>query len=138
MKSNNIYSIFRNIENTMKRNVRKEHPFHRLLLGKIFDNERLGIKQQCISITRHINSNLFSLNDFKCYMLYKHFFLEKVTWKDVDIKEIPLVAKLFAPKTLKKETQLIKDICERANISDMDSLYKINSNGNNILLDLLT
>jgi len=83
-----------------------------------------------------IKNNHFSFYDFKLYVLMLYMFNEKISWNHINIKDISKVANYCSKKQYEKDGVFIEQLLNKLDM-DKSVLYEVNSNGNNILLDLI-
>ena len=60
-----------------------------------------------------------------------------MNWKDIKISDILTNKKIYTPKQLTKDKEFILNLSKRVKIKSINIYYKVNANGNNILLDLI-
>lgn len=102
-----------------------------------YRNQNKLIKSYCERIACEINNHYFTLEDFKCYLIHHYLLHETLFWSQIKIKKIPKIAPLFSKNKLYKDKELMLEISLKTEINDMETLYRVNSNGNNILMDFI-
>ena len=135
MNSIVIFSTYTNIREYFEKG--KMVPFSKIVFSGRLDRQKPWVKDLCSRITNQINNSIFSIVDFKFYLIHHYFFKETLFWKEINVKEIPQIASLFTKNNLSLEKEFMIETAQKSNITSMETLYKINSNGNNILMDFM-
>lgn len=130
-----IFSFYFNCKKCFQDNICIEN-FNSLVNIIHFNNQSKYIIDKCSKIVGLIKSNNFSFFDFKMYVIYCFLMTNKLNWKYIDIQEIPKVSKLFLSSQIKKDKETILKLNEKLNFKNICDFYSVNSNGNNIMLDL--
>ena len=60
-----------------------------------------------------------------------------MNWNNVDERKVKDISRMFTGKQLAKDTKFVEELIEKTEFNNISELYKVNSNGNNILLDLI-
>jgi len=103
----------------------------------VFERQRPLIKQKCANIVAYINSGHFKFLDFKLFVLYSYTLLNRFNWGKVTLETVKNSMVNFDPNRYNQDKIYVKELSERLDIKHIRELFKINSNGNNILYDLI-
>jgi hypothetical protein len=95
------------------------------------------IMEKCSNIVRRIRSNNFSFFQYKVYILYLSIFKDTVNWNDIDLNDIIKIARLFTSRQFQKDKDFLLQLNKKLSFENINFLYKVNANGNNIMLDLV-
>lgn len=90
----------------------------------------------CSKVVGRINNNHFNFYDFKMYILTQYMFKEKINWSEIKLDTISDASKNCSNIKYEKDSEYIKNLLNAIEM-DVSDLFKVNSNGNNILLDLI-
>ena len=135
MDSLEVFSAYTNIIEFFEKD--KGDNFSKIVYVGRLERQKLWVKDICYRIANEINNGYYSIENFKCYLIYQYFFNEKFFWNKIKTKEIPQIAFLFSKTTLDNNKTFVLELSKKTNISKMQELFEINSNGNNMLLDFI-
>jgi len=130
-----VFSTFQNVKSYFEKG--KDIDFNSRVSTIWLNRSPDYVKGYCEKIVRYINNGHFDLQDFKIYLLYHFIFNDRLYWKDVKVTEIQRISTLFTEKNLRKEEAFMLELAKKLKIKNINTYYKTNSDGNNILLDLI-
>lgn len=135
INSLDIFSIVNNFQIYFEKD--KEVNFKRICQISNYQYQPSFIKSKCLLVLRHINSNFFSIDDFKLYIFCYYMTHDKFSWGDITQKSLSKVKDLFDENNIKKDIKLLKKIYEIEKFKDVNDFFKINSDRQNLLIALV-
>lgn len=131
-----IFSVFTNCKNFVEK--KKSPKIDDVLNINYYNRNSPYVKSKVKEALRFMNNGFFDLKDFKTFMLYSYIYRDKMQWKDVKMSNIMACKTLFTKKQLDKDKEFILNLSKKVGkIKDINTFYRVNANGKNILLDLL-
>lgn len=136
-----IFSFFHNCKQVFT--DKKEISLDRLVNVVHFNRQSRFIMSKCNKVVQGINNNHYSFYNYKQYVLNLYMFNKKVSWGMVIPNDIAKIKKLFSNERYKKDKQFVENLVVRLKSDaskkfNVYNMYDVNSNGNNILLDLIS
>jgi len=119
----------------MKKN--KEINLNHKLNPIVFNRQTRLIKQKCSNVVALINSGHFKFVDFKLFVIYSYMLLNRFNWSGVSEDSITRSLASFKLSRYEKDREYVKNISGRLGITNIREFFSINSNGNNLLYDLI-
>jgi hypothetical protein len=135
MSTLKVFSIFQNCKMLIEKN--KSTNLDGLVNTISYNRQNVYIKNKCSELYRFINNGFFTFDDLKIYFLNHYIFNEKLNWKDVKTSEVLTNKKIYTEESLKKDKVFILTLNKKLKLKDINIYYKVNTDGNNILYDLL-
>lgn len=134
IKSINIFSFVHNCKQCFEADKlvdldKTTNPMH-------FNRQPEFVVRMCDKIIGSIKNSHFSFYDFKIYVFMLYLFKNKVNFRDININDIVGVKEKCTNKRFEKDGMFIDGLLKKVNL-DISDLWLVNSNGNNILLDLI-
>jgi len=134
IKSINIFSFLHNCKQCF--NSDKDIDLNKTVNKMHFNRQQEFVVRLCDKIVGGIKNNHFSFYDFKLYIFTLYLFNDKVNWHDIKINDINEVSKKCTNEQYIKDNTFIDSLLKTLKL-DISHLMMVNSNGNNILLDLI-
>jgi len=130
----NIFSFLHNCKLVFVEN--KDVDINKTVNKMHFSRQPNYVIDICSRIVGRINNNHFSFYDFKLYVFMMYLLKDKVNWKDIVLTDVIIVSKKCSNERYLKDNTFVDSILNKLDMEFSD-LLKVNSNGNNILLDLI-
>lgn len=134
-KTLKIFSIFRNCQLFVEKE--KSINLGDIWYHGVYNKQREFVKVKCSEVVKYINNGFFTFGDFKIYLLNHYIFNNKMIWRDIKISDILISKKIYTKKQLDKDKKFILDLNEKVKFKDINTYYKVNADGSNILYDLI-
>ena len=101
-----------------------------------FNKQPKYILDICSRIVCRMNNNHFTFYDFKMYIIIHYLTHSKLNWRDINFNDVKLVSNSCSKERYEKDNTFINELLVKINLT-LSDLYVVNSNGTNIMYDLV-
>lgn len=134
IKSINVFSFLHNCKQCF--NLNKNIDLDKTVNIMHFNRQPEFVIKLCDKIVGRIKNNHFNFYNFKLYILTKYLLNETVNWRDIKIDDVYEISEKCTDKKYARDNIFIDSLLMKIKLG-RSSLLTVNSNGNNILLDLI-
>jgi hypothetical protein len=125
-----IFSIIRNVENFIKKNVDKD--FKILVNRFMFIKARPYHIENCKRIYNEIENNYYNHDDMIFFMLYRYMMEDKCHLGQINRKNLAEFKKLISKSKTKEDMEFLKSIYKEMEFKSLDDFFELKEDGTNV------
>lgn len=122
-----VFSFQRSVQVALKQDE-IDFDLDKILPYPMFKRSPEYIINQCTRITSEIYSNVYSFYEFKLVYLYLLLFNKNVDLKNINLKNIKKIRKLFSNNQLENDRELILKLKGEIDYDDISFFFRFNVN----------
>lgn len=131
-----IFSFFRSVKIALKEDD-IDFNLNTIFFKKIWERQPEYIQRHCNRICSEIYSNRYTFFNFKISILNNLLFNKNIDLKNINLKSVERIKKLYTKERLEKDKNTILDLKEDIDFQDINIFFKINFNDISYLYEFI-